>query len=59
MCKNDNQIRDFLNSVQFNLHLLTERIELSNVKENIGRIPVRISDEVHSQFQLNLDEYRD
>ena len=57
-CKSDEEISELLKRIYFNQFQITEHIELSNTS-SIGERPVKVFDEVHSQFQLKVDEYRD
>jgi len=42
----------------FNLYTLDEQIDFTN-RENIGKRPIRVSDIIYTQFQLQLNQMRD
>ena len=57
-CKHDDDIKHVFELTYFTLYTLDEHIDFTN-KQTIGKRPIRISDAVYSQFQLQTNQMRD
>ena len=56
-CKEDSDIKLFLKQFSYTFYTLQERVNF--VDENYNKYPLVTQNSFHSQFVLNLDQYRD